>query len=98
MPAQSPVSTPGQGNGQLYHGASDGFTRAFEIALIPPMFGAAGYALDRWFSITPVLTIAFVLLACVGVGVRIWYAYQASMAAEDAGRPWASSQPPGSLA
>lgn len=91
-------SAPARATGDLYRGANDGLTRAFEIAVIPPLFGAAGYSLDRWIGIVPVLTIAFVLLACVGLGVRMWYAYAASMAAQEQGQPWARTASPESRA
>lgn len=78
--------------GQLYRGFGDGLARAFEFALTPAIFAAGGYGLDRWLGIVPVLTIVLFLVCVAGMFARTWYAYEARMQAEDAGRPWAGAE------
>lgn len=72
----------------LYNGAGDGLTRAMEMAIIPPLFGAFGYLLDQWLGLLPVFTIVLVLVAVAGLGARMYYSYDASMKEHDAGSPW----------
>ena len=74
----------------LYNGFGDGLARAFEIAVTPAVFGAMGHGLDRWLGLTPVLTIVFVVLALVGMFVRLWYGYDTEMKAHEAAGPWAA--------
>ena len=74
---------------ETYRGFGDGLARAFEIAMTPAIFGAGGWALDRWLGTTPLFIILTVLLAVVGLGVRTNYTYQAEMAVHDADAPWA---------
>jgi len=73
----------------LYNGFGNGLALAFELALVPAIFGLMGYALDRWLGLLPVLTIAFVLLAVAGLSVRQFAAYTFSMKAHEAEGPWA---------
>jgi F0F1-type ATP synthase assembly protein I len=74
---------------QLYIGFGNTLTRAFELAVTPLLFGGAGYLLDRWLGILPVLTIIFTLLCLVGLGARMYYGYEADMQAQEANAPWA---------
>jgi hypothetical protein len=71
-----------------YTAASDGQNKAFEFAIIPGVFGLLGYGLDRWIGIIPVLTIVFVLVSFVGLGVRAWFTYDAQMKIHDANGVW----------
>lgn len=75
--------------GQMYRGMGDGFSRAFELALVPAIFGLAGYWLDQRLGVLPVLTIVAVLLAVVGLAARTWYGYDAQMRRLEAEGPWA---------
>ncbi len=75
--------------GELYRNFGDGFTRAFELAVTPVIFGAIGYGLDRWAGIVPVLTTVFVLVSLVGLLLRTWYGYVYRMQALEAAGPWA---------
>jgi F0F1-type ATP synthase assembly protein I len=62
------------------HGAlSHGFSRAFELALTPAIFGVLGWVLDRVFGTGPLLVIAFSVFGIVGMGVRTWYSYDHEM-------------------
>ena len=76
--------------GEIYRNFGDGFTRAFELAFTPVIFGALGYALDRWLGIVPAFTMAFVLLSLIGMLLRTWYGYVYRMEALEAKAPWAA--------
>ncbi len=89
--AAAGVPRPGTGDkGDLYRNFGDGFTRAFELAVTPVIFGAAGYGLDGWLGIRPVLTILLTLLALVGLLLRTWYGYVHRMESIERSGPWAS--------
>jgi len=75
--------------GELYNGAGEGMSRAFELALTPAIIGGFGYLLDRWLGLVPVLTIVFFLVAMVGLVARLWYAYDAQMKLHESAGPWA---------
>lgn len=75
--------------GELYRNFGDGFTRAFELAVTPVIFGAAGYWIDGRLGIRPVLTIVFTLLAIVGLLLRTWYGYVYRMEKLEEAGPWA---------
>ena len=79
----------------LYNGFGDGLALAFEFAVTPAIFGVLGYLLDRAIGTVPVFTIIFALLCVVGMFVRIWYTYDASMRAHEARAPWGRPDPPG---
>lgn len=76
--------------GDLYRNFGDGFTRAFELAVTPVIFGALGYWLDGRVGIRPVLTIVFTLLAVIGLLLRTWYGYVYRMEQLDEASPWGS--------
>lgn len=72
-----------------YHGFGESMGRAFELAVTPALFGLAGYALDRWLGIVPVLTIVLVLLAVIGLSIRMWCGYEERMKQHEAAGAWA---------
>lgn len=74
----------------LYNGAGEGQSRAFELAVTPAIIGGFGYLLDRWLGLLPVLTIVFFLVATAGVMVRMYYGYDAKMKEHEADGPWAA--------
>ncbi len=74
---------------ELYNGAGEGLSRAFELALTPAIFGGFGYLLDRWLGLVPVLTIIFFLVAMAGLMARMYYGYDARMKQHEAVSPWA---------
>lgn len=87
------AGAPGAGpNQDLYNGAGEGMSRAFELAVTPAILGGMGYLLDRWLGLLPVLTIVFFLVAMVGVMARMYYAYDAKMKDHDVTGPWASPE------
>ncbi len=77
---------------ELYNGAGEGMSRAFELALTPAIIGGIGYLLDRWLGILPFLTIVFFLVAMVGLVARLWYAYDAKMKLHESAGPWARAE------
>jgi F0F1-type ATP synthase assembly protein I len=78
--------------GELYNGAGEGMSRAFELALTPAIIGGFGYLLDRWLGVLPVFTILFFLVAIGGVMARMYYAYDARMKEHEAEGPWAQGR------
>jgi F0F1-type ATP synthase assembly protein I len=76
-------------HGELYNGAGEGLSRAFELALTPAIIGGIGYLLDRWLGLLPIFTIIFFLVGMGGVIARMYYAYDAKMKEHDAASPWA---------
>ena len=80
---------------ETYRGFGDGLARAFEIAMTPVLFGAGGWALDRWLGTTPLFILVAVFIAVVGLAVRAYYTYQAEMAAHEAKAPWRGAGKPG---
>ena len=79
---------------ELYNGAGEGMSRAFELALTPAIIGGFGYLLDRWLGLLPVFTIVFFLVAMAGLMARMYYSYDARMKEHDAIAPWAPSNHP----
>ncbi len=79
----------GRDQRDMYRGFGDGFTRAFEMALTPAVFGGLGYLLDRWIGVLPVFTILLFLTAVFGQFVKMYYTYDARMKAHEAAGPWA---------
>lgn len=67
-----------------YAGLGDGFTRAFEIALTPALFCGFGYLTDGLAGTRPVFMIGFTVFAVVGMFLRLWYVYDATMVTEQA--------------
>ena len=74
---------------ELYNGAGEGLSRAFELALTPAIIGGVGFLLDRWLGLTPIFTIIFFLVAMGGLMARMYYGYDAQMKEHEARSPWA---------
>lgn len=72
-----------------YQGFGDALAMAFELVFTPLVFALGGWFLDRWLGTTPVLLIVLVVLAVVGMGVRMYYGYDARMKVHEAAGPWA---------
>ena len=64
----------------------DTLGRGMEIALTVGLFTVLAWQLDNWLGIFPVSTIAHVVVACVGMFVRLRYAYEATMQRHEAER------------
>jgi F0F1-type ATP synthase assembly protein I len=50
-----------------------------DLAVSAIVFLGLGVLLDRWLGTRPLFMIALVVLALVGQGIRMWYAYDAAM-------------------
>ena len=74
---------------RLYSGFGNSLVQAFEFAATPFLFGWIGHFLDVRLGTNPGLTIALVLFALTGLGVRAYYGYEAAMQAHEAQAPWA---------
>ena len=74
-------------NQHLYNGFGNTSARAFELALTPAIFGFLGHLLDRALGTSPVFLIVFVILCVIGMGVRMYYGYNQSMAEHEAQLP-----------
>lgn len=84
---------PGPGaRGDMYNTFGQGFSRAFELAVTPALFGALGYGADRWLGTLPLFTALFSLVALVGMLLRTWYGYCYRMEALEAQAPWAATK------
>lgn len=79
---------------ELYNGFGNGLALAFELALVPTIFGLMGYGLDRWLGTLPIFLLVFVLVAVVGLSVRQWYSYDLRMKIHEAAGPWARAETP----
>lgn len=84
--------------GELYRAFGDSYTRAFELAVTPAIFGLMGYGLDRWIGIVPVLTLVFALTAFVTLLALTWSAYVEQMQALERAGPWVAKPLPASPA
>jgi F0F1-type ATP synthase assembly protein I len=62
--------------------------RGFEFAVVPVLFGALGWLVDRWLGTTPVFILVLVFVALVGLFARMWYGYDRAMRVHEAEGPW----------
>lgn len=63
------------GGGQVDQGLGQGM----EMALSLVVFLGIGWALDAWLDTRPIFTIALVVFAALGQGVKMWFVYDARM-------------------
>lgn len=73
-------------------GADEGLGQGMELALTLAVFLGLGWLLDSWIGIFPVLTIALVVFAAIGTGVKMWIGYDARMRRLEAERQAARTQ------
>lgn len=64
----------------------DNVGKGMDLALVTLLFLGIGYALDRAFDTKPLWMIVLTLLAVVGKGAGMYYAYQAKMQGLEAER------------
>jgi F0F1-type ATP synthase assembly protein I len=74
-----------------WQGFGDALAMAVEFVVTPLLFALAGFGLDRWFGTGPVLAIVLGVFGLVGVVLRTYYWYQATMTREEEGKPWTRS-------
>ena len=79
---------------ETYSGFGNALAVAFELAMVPFLFGLGGWGLDRWLGTSPVFLIVLTLLAVVGLFARTWIEYEQRMQSHDAAAPWARRNPP----
>ncbi len=72
--------------------ADQGLGQGMELALTLAVFLGLGWLLDSWIGIFPVLTIALVVFAAIGTGVKMWITYDARMKRLEAERLAARTQ------
>lgn len=84
---------PSGPRGDLYNSFGQAFSRAFELAATPALFGVIGYGLDRWLGTLPLFTAILSMLALVGMLLRTWYGYCYRMEELEAQSPWARHRP-----
>jgi hypothetical protein len=80
---------------KLANGFGQGLTRAFELALVPLLFGLGGYAVDRWLGTRFLFATLLALFALVGTGVKLYYGYAREMEQLEADAPWRRQPRPG---
>ena len=79
-------------NQHLYNGFGNSTARAFELAVTPAIFGFLGHLVDRAAGTSPLFLIIFVLFCVAGMGVRMYYGYNQSMAEHEAKLPSARAK------
>ncbi len=72
----------------LLHSFGNGLSQAFEIALIPLIFGVGGHGLDVWLGSRVVFTLVLSVFGLVGVVVKLWFGYEYGMQQVEANAPW----------
>ena len=73
---------------KLNRGYSSGFSAAFEITLVPAVFGGLGWLIDRALGTTPIFLIGLLVFGCIGVFTKLWIRYDAEMTEAETGKVW----------
>ena len=73
---------------QMWQGFSDALAYSVQLAGTTVIFVLLGLWLDNSIGTRPLFTVAFGLLAVIGLGTRAYYRYLAEMAREEKGKPW----------
>jgi F0F1-type ATP synthase assembly protein I len=73
---------------ELNNGFGDALARAFEFAVTPLLFGFLGHLLDMRLDTSPIMLLVFAGFAVAGMFVKMRYAYDQAMTAQERGRPW----------
>ncbi len=77
----------------LWNALGNGFSQAFEIVLVPALFGLFGWWVDGLTGTRPALFIVFLTLGVIGILARTYYTYAVRMAAQERDKPWTRSRP-----
>ena len=73
---------------QLNQGFGAALNNAFEIAVIPAIFGGFGWLADSAFGTWPVFTAVFAILGLVGTFTKLYYGYNRKMLSLENAGPW----------
>jgi F0F1-type ATP synthase assembly protein I len=76
---------------ESYNGFGDGLSKAFELAVMPILFGGIGYLIDGKTHTRPLFTALLAILCVIGLFVRMWASYKTSMDRHDADGAWSAS-------
>ena len=77
----------------LNQGFGASLNNAFEIAVVPVIFGGLGWLLDSALGTRMVLTAVFAVFGLTGTFVKLYYAYSRRMLRLEQAGPW--NRPPG---
>jgi F0F1-type ATP synthase assembly protein I len=77
----------------LNQGFGNALALAVEMVGTPMIFGLLGWLVDRWVGTSPLFTLVLFLFGVVGMAVRTYFAYVEKMKHEEAGTPWARTEP-----
>ena len=74
----------------LYQGFGDSNTRAFELVLVPLIFGFIGFLIGNAVGFVLPLTLGLGIFGLIGAMVKAVYEYKAAMIKAEEGKPWAT--------
>ena len=72
----------------LNQGFGRSLSNAFELALVPAIFAAAGYGVDRLLGTHLVAAVIFGLVGLVGIFVKLFYGYRYEMEQHERTGAW----------
>ncbi len=76
------------GRRHLNQGFGAALSNAFEIAMIPAVFGGAGWLVDRMFGTGWVFTAILAVVGLAGTFLKLYYRYSYDMAQLEESGPW----------
>jgi hypothetical protein len=68
---------------ETFNGFGNALSRAVELTVTPAIFGGLGWLLDRAVGTSPLFLVLFAILTVVGIGLRMYYGYDAEMRAQE---------------
>jgi hypothetical protein len=72
----------------LNNGFGDALARGFEFALVPAVFGGAGWLIDRAVGTHLVFLLSLSVFGFVGMFAKLWIGYDAAMKRHEEEAPW----------
>lgn len=73
---------------RLYEGFGEANTRAFELVLVPLVFGFVGFLIGNAVGLVLPLTLGLGIFGLIGAMLKAYYEYKAAMAKQEEGMPW----------
>lgn len=73
---------------ELHEGFGDAMTRAFELVLVPLLFGFVGHVLDTKLHTGNLLMLVLGIVGLVGTMLKLFYVYRYKMAQVEKDMPW----------